>query len=370
MRLEDIFDEYEGAPPSEDARREQVLIARLFYMGLYHGDSALVQIGDDLVGYQEGAQPDSELAEMPPEIIWEGATVIAVSAIFSDRVKTIAQEGMSAKIATKTVINFAVLVLYYVAIQQEWGWQYHALNLAWAVLAAWDTFQLVKTLWGAAKGSVEALNDIANTARGALSKAAWIGFIVGTAVSWGLFFWQMAQSGVPFGSMAYNFAIAHQIATTIASAILILIVAIPVVGWIISVIINLFDCIVYFICDLTESENPVCRGIQGYLADAITSGIYSGDIMITLGSEARLRITAFDQKFRDPALGVSVGNAIVSDVDFRTRFRLINSDEASGWGIIYYWWQYNDDTTRSSTFRYSFKSTPGDESAAGAGGDG
>ena len=124
------------------------------------------------------------------------------------------------------MIDFAVLVIYYVAIQQEWGWR-SRLELAWAMFAAFDAFRLVKTLWGATKGRVEALNDIANTARGALSKRPGSA-LYSVRPSPGACSLADGAERRSVRHMAYNFAIAHQIAATVASAILILIVAIPV----------------------------------------------------------------------------------------------------------------------------------------------
>ena len=115
----------------------------------------------------------------------------------------------------------------------------------------------------------------------------------------------MIANGVEFGSLAFNFAFAHQVATIIADVILLAIAAIPIVGQIICLIINLFDTIVYFVCGLKGSEHPICKGLEGWLTEGIRWTIYSGNIMVTLSDDNRFQIKRFEQEFADPALGMS-----------------------------------------------------------------
>ncbi|MBU1661148.1 MAG: hypothetical protein KKD28_06715 [Chloroflexi bacterium] len=63
VRYKVVFTEYQDEPNYDDIRRGQVFLAQMFYLGMYHGGSAVVQIGSDLVGYQEAAYKDADLEE-------------------------------------------------------------------------------------------------------------------------------------------------------------------------------------------------------------------------------------------------------------------------------------------------------------------
>ncbi len=64
VRYEEIFDEYQDDPQYEDIRQGQVFIAKMFYLAMYHGNSALVQVGSALVGYHDASYADPDLKKV------------------------------------------------------------------------------------------------------------------------------------------------------------------------------------------------------------------------------------------------------------------------------------------------------------------
>ncbi|MCX6028050.1 MAG: hypothetical protein NT169_01955, partial [Chloroflexi bacterium] len=186
-----------------------------------------------------------------------------------------------------------------------------------------------------------------------IAKAVAIGFLITELVTWGLFAYQLFASGLKPGSMAANFIFATEVAATITGLIMLAIAAIPIVGQIIAAVIGLFDSIVLTVCGLAHSEHPVCQGISGWMVYGIRWVIYSGAIMVNLDDDERLKIHEFSQDFLDSALGMAVGNSLVMEATIRNRIELIDwKDTQSNWMAGLYWWQYSDDTLRSSTFVY------------------
>lgn len=396
VRFKDKLDEYEDDAEFEDIRRGQILIAQSFYLGLYTGQSGLVQVGDDLIGSQEASTSDVELWDIPEELEIEGATVIAIIGAVSDMLSTcveqlgkelpmreflsyvgkVDQAGQYRSLfmgerkaltrehlvtGGKALWSLAVITAYCAAITLGLDPLVNGINIYFALEAGWTAVKLGYDLYKAYKTSHSVLKAFKAEGSEAIGKMGMIGFIVGMAASWGVFAWQMAASDSQFGSMAFNFAFAHQVATVIADLIMLAIAAIPIVGQILSAIINLFDCIVYAVCGFTESEHPICKGIQGWMAEGIRWAIYSGNIMVDLDYYDRLNIKKFKQEVLDPDLGMAVGNTLVYTTTVRNNLWLSDwSDTHNSLLAGVYWWQYNSEALRSATFRYALHSDSAD----------
>ncbi|MBC8450428.1 MAG: hypothetical protein H8D78_22055, partial [Chloroflexi bacterium] len=219
------------------------------------------------------------------------------------------------------------------------------------------TYQAMKTVYQAAKGTL-----------GALSKAGTIAGIVGVIVVGvgftALFIANMVIGNVKFGSIAMNAAFAQVIATTVATAILFAINFIPVVGQVIAAILGAVDALIFLICTAvpadklaaTEFGEWFCQGISGLLATGIGWLIYGATIMVDLEREDRLVFGAFDYDFVDPDLGVSVGNEIQYTAPLTNTINLVKIP--IDWKAASYAWQYTIDgekNLKSSTFKYEWQ---------------
>jgi len=141
---------------------------------------------------------------------------------------------------------------------------------------------------------------------------------------------------------------------------------IPVVGQVLAAVIGLFDALVLLICGLNPPEegqdpNPVCNRISGWIAYGVTWLIYSGNIMVDLEWEERLELQDFSQDFLDENLGIAVGNGLILEANVKSNARLINWEDTDFSALAgSYWWQYDDDNLRSTTFDYEFSDSEND----------
>lgn len=390
-RFKAIFTEYQDDPDYEDIRSGQVLIAQSYYLSLYRGQSNIVQIGADLTGFRDAWQDDVELNEFLEDVEAGGGMMtrltgalakvfigwltyryhaIEVTAflkgidseyrfLFRNEMKPVKSERMMAGLTA--IVTFTMIGLYITAMILGSQTMINVLNGVSLGISVLLTCQLAYTLVKAFQGSAAALTKLSTVATNAISKATGIGFLIAVGVIWGLFIAQIVMSGVKFGSMAFNFALAQTIASTLAAAILLLIMAIPIVGQIIAAIIGLFDSIVLFVCGLKESEHPICQGITGWMAYGIGWFIYSGNIMINLDDDSRLNIKSFGQSFVDPAQGMTAGSNLVISATVENHIHLISwADTGYNWKAGVYWWQYNSDTLASSNFRYHLQTDKDD----------
>jgi PKD repeat protein len=389
VRFEDVFTEFEDDARYDDIRRGQVFLAQMFYLSMYRGASAVVQTGEEPVGYHETGQFDADLQEWMSDIDLAGGMMgrltKAFAGQFSKLVQRISVEGdirellaemgryrssiqdqiikernsvtkEHFKVGRMAFITFSMIALYMVAAKYGLNWLTYTLK-------AIDAGQMLYGIWGMVKKIYEKGWSWfrSSAASSPMTKFTAIGLLIGSLITWGMFAYNIFSSGIKPGSMAGNFALAQQIASTIAAVILLAIAAIPVVGTILATVISLFDFVVLTVCGAINSENPVCRGISGWIAYGVRWVIYSGNIMVDLEDDDRLTIYEFSQDFLDAALGMSIGNSLVMEATIRNEISLIDwgdTDNSVLAGL--YWWQYNNDNLRSSTFRYNLESSAND----------
>ncbi len=251
------------------------------------------------------------------------------------------------------VATLVLIGLSYVAAHTGTEWLTHGIRGVFTLMAASDAITAATTLYKAARGSAQALYKLSQATKSVFSKLGCVGILVSIAVAWGLFVYQVVSSDVDPASLAFTYALAQTVASIIASVILLAIAAIPVVGQILAAVIGLFDAVVLLICGALESDNPICRGISGWVAVAVAWVIFSQSIMVDFDDRDRLSIHAFSQDFLDASQGMSVGNSLVMEATVRNEIRLIDwADTNYNWMAGLYWWQMNNDNLRSSTFRY------------------
>ena len=387
VRFREIF------PPqdeenAEDRARGRVMVARAYYLQLFRGQGNVVQLGGSVEWEANDDQTDSKLAEWVNEIIegsgslgrkvkliatqlanvWLLITGTSAPGTFLQKVGRGAKEWLGAHMmdekvggsgAVYTFVNFAciaIIVLTIIYAQKSGNTADILLNvmngLSLALAIRWAGV-ITQTLLIKGKAALIALD-----ASGRIStKVGLMGFIISVVITWAAFIVLMSVSGVGWGSLAATAALASTIAATITAAIMLAIVAIPVAGQIIAAVIALIDALIFAICGWTgkaateeQEGHPICKGISGWVAEGIKWVIYSANIMVDLEDEERLGIQDLDQGLVDPARGLAVNNSLVLSTTVKNTLDLIESP--ADWKARAYWWQYDDDALKSSTFEY------------------
>ncbi len=212
-------------------------------------------------------------------------------------------------------------------------------------------------------------DSIMANAKSSISKAAVVGLVIGVAVTWAMVGVQLGLMGANGGlsGMAVANVIAGAIASTIVAVIMFAIAAIPVVGQIIAAIIGLIDALVNLLCSIfvpeDQAENPAvswfCGGITGMFTKLFQVLIYSGNEMVSLYPEdvdyTRLAFSNFESDdLVHPDWGIRQGNSIRYGVSLTNTIDLTPRPDNLGGA---YWYQYNDEVLRSSTFDYQLSYT-------------
>jgi subtilisin-like proprotein convertase family protein/type II secretory pathway pseudopilin PulG len=380
VRYEELFDEYQDDPDYEDIRRGQVFIAQSFYLAMYRGNSALVQVGDELIGaYHDMAYTDIDLEDQIDNVMEDAGIIVRVTKLMTELYADLITKGMNQKTLLKNVKGledvfsdeiqetkkstrkaglmvaaaWATMALYVVAEHYGLDPLVHTLNAGIALKAMFELYQAITDyrLLGSMTGRFG--NTLGVTI---------VGLILTELASWGIFMYQIFSAGLKAFSMAANYAFATQVAATIAGIILLLIAAIPVVGQIIAAVIGLIDSTVMLICAAVKSKHGVCRGITGWLAFGIRWLIYSGNVMIDLSDDKRLSISDVTQDFLEVTEGMAVGNSLIWEATFANTIKHIDWTDTQGSFLAgLYWWQYSDDNLRSSNFHYHLHEGPEDE---------
>ncbi len=100
-----------------------------------------------------------------------------------------------------------------------------------------------------------------------------------------------------------------------------------------------------------EEGHPICKGVSGWVAEGIKWWIYDATIMVDLEDEERIGIQDLDLSLVDPARGMAVNNSLVLSTTIRNTLDL--AEIPNDWKAQAYWWQYDDDALKSSTFAYT-----------------
>ncbi|MBP7689894.1 MAG: LamG domain-containing protein, partial [Thermoflexales bacterium] len=249
----------------------------------------------------------------------------------------------------------------------------------------------------ALKGSLDIINKVATggLAAGAPAtvslrsltsaslKAGVVGLIVSTALGWGAFAYQVGKSGLQFGSLAFNAALAEVIAATVVAVILFAITLIPVVGQIIAAVIGLIDAVITAVCgavgsDFSENNafgKRFCKGLSGLTAELIKGLIYSSRTLVgNLTKGDRLQISGFDTTLVDANKGFASDNQLSYQINVTNTLILnglfddTSSDEFKDrvipipfdWKALSYFWQYNVSNLKTATFDYKLQTSKTD----------
>ena len=207
--------------------------------------------------------------------------------------------------------------------------------------------------------AVLAIKDVVAAGRvvsNALQKAAIIGAIIAVVITWGIFIYQWASSGMSAGSLEFNSALADAIAATM-TIVLLAALACTGVGAIIVAVIAIIDAAITAICaifDLNDNEDLnqyFCIGISGWITKIFKWLIYSNNYLIDYDNGDRLKFTGVETDYENAYLGVAQGNRLSARVTLTNTITL--SDIPIEWMAAAYFWQYTNNNAKTSTFDYT-----------------
>ncbi|MGD2148345.1 MAG: LamG domain-containing protein, partial [Anaerolineae bacterium] len=373
VRLKGIFDDSD-----EDTRRGQLKMAQSFYAALFVGQAALVQVGVDITGNFEAQESDADLtsgigvgfsgggiARLTKAYAGTWKKLFGVYFTLKDAKHPLQNEKKALKLrkdaytaGAQAVATFTILALYAVADATGAEWLTDTLNGVGVVWGTYDAVVLGYTMYSAYKGSADALAKLSAGPTTLGMQLLGIGFLISQITMWGLFFTDMHNSGAKPGSLAYNYAASIQIAATITAIVWIGFGLLPGIGQIMT-FLGLFEGLLGFICGLTDSDNPICMRLTGFLTMGFQWWLYSSNLMLDLGDADRFQLGSFDQKFKDPTKAMAVGNSLVVRGTVTNTISYIDKLDIQGWHGQAYKWQYNVDNLRSSTFEYEMSPSPG-----------
>ncbi|MBN1148930.1 MAG: Ig-like domain repeat protein [Anaerolineales bacterium] len=400
------LDSYQPADESLEAKYiidGQIMMARMYYEGLWRGVAALVALNgdplvneiqlsedqyiyDDFYRLQAKAQAVTKVVVTLTDMIVDtwfkypllyGLVVTPLLSKFDrvqaffitlyqgvvDKVSAIGKYLTStvAKVAVGAVVGLIVVavavsaLLYFIDSDSMAGKiggsiLFGAIGLvsaALAIKALYSVYNVLKGVEAASKGA---------------SAAAIIGLIVGIIITWGVFFVSWGLSGAKPFSLALNSLFAEAIAATFTVVVMTVIAVIFPVGTIIAAVIGLIDALIASACaiariwseDMQEDDHwanqYICVGITGWVTKIAKWFIYSNTYLIDYDNADRLQFTGLSQDFAFPLLGMTVSNAISVTVSVSNTIKL--SDIPIDWKAAAYAWQYTDKNARSSAFEY------------------
>ncbi|MCO6453542.1 MAG: hypothetical protein J5I90_22360 [Caldilineales bacterium] len=188
---------------------------------------------------------------------------------------------------------------------------------------------------------------------GAAKKAGIIGAVVAVVLAWGFFVASILSSKTPFGSQAFNQALAGVIATTIVIFVLAVLAFNPV-GLILTAILALVDVIFAIVCAVKGTEQKDCFSVTGEIIGFVTKLIYSYDLMTEIDGEKNpdlMKQGAPDVTLADPVRGYVATNQLTVSIPVTTS---IFHREPDKWHVHpLYLWFWDSDNIKQNTFKYS-----------------
>ncbi|NOZ05781.1 MAG: hypothetical protein GXP41_05440 [Chloroflexi bacterium] len=396
-RYEDAFgDDYNDEDNPDEVRGGAVIAARIYYVSLYVGANAVVQVGDSVESVMSWS-PDGPLWSqiagatrhgvnfiikvlVQTEILqnlWRAITV--PSAYFSwsragGRIKLAAQkwigDGVAAMEFGLTFLSTAVLIsailvnaLYITKAEgatEKANAKLVGEGMAFLVGMIMFTTKVLLPVIGAVSKIQAARNSGMSLFKAsrkvlfkvkALSKAAKVLFIIGivlaVGVTWGVFIYNAIHHGLAPGSVAFDMLLAQTIASTIVT-ILTFLVSLTIIGAIITGIIFVVDTILMLL-GLTWS-------ISGTFNKAVTKMLFSYELAIeTGGKEAPdlVKIGALDSSLVHPEAGLVAG----AQLEFKTTVtNTITHRDPQDIRSRLYLWKYSKKQLRSTSFEYKLAS--------------
>ena len=200
----------------------------------------------------------------------------------------------------------------------------------------------------------------------AAQKATIIGAIIAGIITWGVFIYTWASSGMSFGSLAFNTALAEAIAATML-IIIMAALACTGVGAIIVGIVAIIDAIISSFCyafGVYDREGDdavkdyVCIGISGWVTKIFAWLIYSNTYLVDYDNSDRIEFTSVETEYQNDSLGITPANKMKVSLGVRNTITL--SDIPIEWMAAAYFWQYSNANAKTSTFSYALNTTEED----------
>ena len=410
LHLEDVFPPDPDDPEGQLVAQGKIIVAQAFYMTMVQGTAVVVQSDSTIYTNLTGALPDRDIAQETGAAQGQGAVPVVSRALtaISKLITGIVTYSphMQASAGVVAIARAIALSLY---VRSSWS----ARN-AWANMTGWEQVSVSLTVIKAvlsvgrlvlaassdvnlkpldavinALSVVQKVVDLVNTVHhiravtqgvsGLMNKFAAVGnsitrasvvvgvvgLVIAALMTIGAFVAEMTMSHTRFGSLEFNAAFAHMLATIIVSVLMLVISFIPIVGQIIAAVVAVIDGIVALVCgvlpeNVQQGEAAIwaCKGISGLVAEGIAQLIYTSIPMVNLEDAERLQLSAPLPSLGQPRAGFADGNAfalalrVTNTIDFPSA-----SDRAGAYrNALTAWaysWEFTDEALRSATFAYA-----------------
>jgi subtilisin-like proprotein convertase family protein len=385
----------------DKARGGAVIVGQVYYLSLYKGANAIVQVGDtpQVQNWQSGDRPIwSRIGRLGKTAVYflvnkwlmrsfydktwalrELESVMSRQKFFSSYspLKSSARglkrmwlrlageswrkARMSASgVGTLMILGLAVAGIYYLVQgykrDKPWAKAFvaavvGALTLAGGVvLPIVQTINLVKAT-KILRGGISSYAAIKSTLKGSSEligfsrKANVIGLVLTAGIVWGVFIYAAVKEGIKPGTVAFNMLLAQTIAATIVAMVM-FVLSLTIVGTIIVGIITVIDTIFLL---LGEDWS-----ITGFLTDVVTMFIYAYEPAIDVEDENMVRMGGLDMSLVDPDRGMVDGLQVEFSTAVTTTVTHRNPKSPL---VVPYLWMYDEDQLRSTTLAHALLET-------------
>ncbi|MEA3342432.1 MAG: LamG-like jellyroll fold domain-containing protein, partial [Chloroflexota bacterium] len=396
---EEFGEEFGDKDDPEEVRGGAVVLMQIYYLSLYHGASAVVQIGED-VEKQLSWEPDSPLWATLANAGRKGGLFIISNALVETGVlkalyglvtlktgtwsgagfrsvawqsikqtcrkwlsNTFAKVKLGLAILGMIATITAILVNALYLSKTQTGNQALRIGLAVVIGIVLFASSIVIPILGAAhaiaklmivKGMTGAKATgqvLLKGTKGVALKLWFVSLVIAVGITWGVFIYTVCSHGITPGSVAFSMLLAQTIASTILT-VLLFALSLTVIGAIIVDIIVLIDTILMLL--------GVEWSISGFLTKAITKAIFSYELAIDVDADDLVAMGRLDNALVHPGQGMVDG----AEMEFSTTLTTTVTHENPRDGrTIAYLWMYDEGQLCSTTFEYKLAPTSASLSA-------
>ena len=390
---EQFGEEFGDKDDPEEVRGGAVVLMQIHYVSLYHGASAVVQIGES-VEQQLSWSPDSPLWATLANAGRKGGLFIIANALVETgvlkalyglvKLKTGTWSGAGYRsVAWKSVkqtcrkwlsntfakVKLGLAILGMIATitailvnalylsKTQTGNQALRIGLAVVIgvilFASSIVMPILKSAHAIATTMLTKGVTAAKATRQVLLKGTsgvalklWFAsLIIAIGITWGVFIYTVCSHDITPGSVAFSMLLAQTIASTILT-VLLFALSLTVIGAIIVNIIVLIDTILMLL--------GVEWSISGWLTGVIIKAIFSYELAIDVEADDLVKMGGMETAIVDPALGMVDGNQMKFSTTLTTT---ITHEDPTDWRTRSYMWMYSENQLCSTTFKYQLYPT-------------